>query len=450
MLGRLIVLIRSAGEVAASATPALNDLASSSKAAGEAISEVLGDGDVREAIKGIQSEMTALRSAMERDPLIETLEAQLKVIEDRRRSLTDRNAPSLESRTSDLAVRDAEERQREIARRLREIADAGISSTVIRRKTDALRKESDRLREELPKLREQAAALKEQEKEDDQSAERKAIELERLAIEEEKLKASLDAQKERYQRELESLEKRQKAEQQRLDDMTRATDERLAKLKETSESVAVLVEDSLPAADDAVEKLTARMRLSAQTTVDEIAASVVTKVAETMESARENVEQTAVAMEERIGRIFDDAFTHEGLPLEEWLTGQRDRIREIEETPFGGMLDQWVKAFEYIERVGSTKIDPRKLFDLELDMKAFEELIRKYTGEAGRNFSFEQLRREIRDLVKAQKEAQRTAQRNGSRPSSRGSTGFEKPNSGCNGQPTTASPSVLIRTGGLR
>lgn len=138
-------------------------------------------------------------------------------------------------------------------------------------------------------------------------------------------------------------------------------------------------------------------------------AGVMASVSETTTAVREGAEDITrriVEAEDAATRLRNlvtqltspdtDLYDFGGKGLEDFVTGQRDLIEQIEGTAFGGHLDAYAKAFIKL-RAGDTSGAETRM--LQQQMRDAMKMIRELTGRAGRVFNFGQFREELLEAL---------------------------------------------------
>lgn len=167
------------------------------------------------------------------------------------------------------------------------------------------------------------------------------------------------------------------------------------------------------------------------------------RLSATMTAVLHQAEEIREAMEgagsESGGGLF------EGGKLEDYVSSQRDLIRQIEETNVGQYLDRYAELFQAMitntdKSAGGLRAEQRALENLEVAKR----IIRQFAGNAGQNFSFEAFESDLRKaLEKTVREVTRTTTNAGPTSGTLGKTAADK---GCSTQPL----SILRFSGGLR
>lgn len=112
--------------------------------------------------------------------------------------------------------------------------------------------------------------------------------------------------------------------------------------------------------------------------------------------------------------------------LEDYVAHQKDLITQIENTMFGGYLDEYANAYEQLQKGGS-QLSPQMIADLNKTLQGTSDIIRRFAGAAGSSFSFDQFKRDLDELMAAQKKA--------ASPTSGGKTGGGTQSTGAAGSP---------------
>lgn len=415
-----------------------------------------------DAVDALAEETDRLRETLDADPVIRSLTEQLDELGKRRDALQARNDDSLELRERELAVRDAEER-------LNEIAKAASANGATPADLSALAAEKAKLLAELPEMRAKVKALAKEEESHHLSEERLAIEQEKIAIAAEKLQKDLDARQAIADAQIAKAEAKQKAAEDKLAALTAEGEKRIAELQKK--------ETELQRKIDALEQ-TAREKATAGAEGDAeegrgFFGALTSKVAE----AHETVKRTTAAITDATGaatrQVADDAgamvrsvadaaagasdvlssllnfeqdTSGKNLDLRSFLRGdqQKGYAEEIGQTGFAGYLDEIARIFAYLAKPRQqTEAEINKQIRLERSVQVFEDIIRRFAGQAGQRFDFAALQSEIRKLVRAQEADARNAARSAPRSGGAGKT----KTTGC--QPAD-SITTLVSSGDLR
>lgn len=111
------------------------------------------------------------------------------------------------------------------------------------------------------------------------------------------------------------------------------------------------------------------------------------------------VEAEYQATLQRLVSHSTDLFDFGGVALEEFVSGQRELIEQIENTPFGGYLDNFAKA--YIAIQSGLDTDGR----FYKTMEESQRLIQYLGGSAGQKFDFFKFQQDIDAALKGLKDA---------------------------------------------